>query len=121
MGQVITREQSKKLEAIGATCNFYSQQSRAHATIWVGKEVVATADGQDERVALDLAIKKIDGYTSPKEKEKNQAEEIAILKKELEDLKPAPTRRRKRAGATTQSESKRALDTRDAAQDTSGE
>ena len=122
MSQVMTKEQGKQLAAIGATCRFHTQSSRAFATIWVGKDAVAEADGQDEREAIGKAIAQIEGYTSPKQKQETQAEEIAALKKELEDLQPAPTRRRKRAGATTSTESKRALDTGStAAQDTSDE
>ena len=119
MGQILTKTETEKLDAISGTVKFMNVGGICEAQVRVGDKIIASASGQSELEAVRHALDDAASNESPASVKKNQAEEIAKLKQELEDLKPAPTRRRKRAGATTKSESERALDTGTAAQDTS--
>ena len=121
MPQVISTQEGNELEALGLKMYFSVEDNMKHCQL-LGENKTFTGRSDLERRAYEQAITAARAELSPKPADsRTQAEKIADLEHKLEELKPAPTRRRKRAKATTNPEPDRALDTGDAAQDTSEE
>ena len=110
MAYHLSKEEWSELNKIGSVPMFIFSQGQVKCIL---KDALTDtpwhmAEGGDEEQAFRNAMNSISKSDQPKTKaelaaeHKNAAKEIADLKKEVEELKPAATRKRRRAAKSTE-------------------
>tara|TARA_R100000458_G_C8277787_1_gene253493 strand:+ start:3730 stop:4092 length:363 start_codon:yes stop_codon:yes gene_type:complete len=110
MAYHLSKDQWNELNKIGSVPMFIFSQGQVKCIL---KDALTDkawhmADGGDEEQAFRNAMNSVTETNKPKTKaelaaeHKNAVQEIADLKKEVEELKPAATRKRRRSAKSTE-------------------